>query len=152
MLGKVLKRNNYKQECLLGHRFIQVPWYGTTGELINGVMKNTFALYNYSILKVIAGVSAVFMLSIFPALALFFTCGGTRLLFAACVLARLCVFALGLHELGLPAGHAAFSLLSPYFSCYISIKATLTTLMNQGINWRGTHYPLAELKKQPLLL
>jgi len=151
MLGKILKRNNYRQECLLGYGFIQVPWYKSPGQLINGVMKNTFALYNYSISKVIGGVSAVFMLSIFPVWTFFFTSGSTRLLFAAIICVRLCVFALGLHEIGLPVRYAAWSLISPYFSCYISIKATLTTLINQGISWRGTKYPLAKLKKQPLL-
>jgi hypothetical protein len=29
---------------------------------------------------------------------------------------------------------------------YIVWRATILTLWNDGIDWRGTHYPLAELK------
>jgi len=42
------------------------------------------------------------------------------------------------YALGLPLGVAAF--------VWILWRATLLTLRNDGIDWRGTHYPLAALK------
>ena len=151
MLGKVLKQNNFSQDCLLGNKFIQVAWYNTISELINGVMKNTFALYRYSVLRGVAGVSMVFMLSIFPVWAVVFSTGVTRGLFAAMVIGRLCAFGFGFFEIGLPIRYAVWSLISPYLNCYISVKAILTTIGKNGIDWRGTHYPLSKLKKQPNL-
>jgi hypothetical protein len=32
------------------------------------------------------------------------------------------------------------------FMIYIVLRATALTLINNGIDWRGTHYPLSSLK------
>jgi glycosyltransferase involved in cell wall biosynthesis len=147
ILGKLIKRAGFRQDCLLGQGYVTVPWYGTVQEFINGLMKNTFALYRYRLDAVAAGVLAVFLLGVLPPWALFIADGPARLIFAGVLGIRLLSFIHGFRYLGLNPWYAGWSLLTPYLNIYITVKAAALTLRNNGITWRGTHYPLAELKK-----
>ena len=71
MLGKMIKHSGFSQDCLLGHNFIQAEWYVTVCEFINGLMKNTFAFYNYNMANVLLGVLIVVIINILPLLAFF---------------------------------------------------------------------------------
>jgi glycosyltransferase involved in cell wall biosynthesis len=152
MLGKLIKQRGFAQDCIIGERFIQVKWYGTVGDMIDGVMKNTFAVYNFNVLAVFAGCTLIFVMSILPLWGVFITTGLPRLIFAAAVLIRLISFANGFSYMKLPLWNAIWGLVTPYINIYMSVKATVVTLRNNGISWRGTHYSLDEMKSQKGLL
>ena len=146
MLGKVIKLHGLSQDCLLGHDFVQVKWYGTVREFINGCMKNGFALYNYSLARVLFGVFIVVMLNILPFWAFFFTSGTTRGLFGVVIIIRILSYVHGFLNIGVNPWYSIWSLITPYVTVYITIKAAVITSRNNGIVWRGTFYPLDELK------
>lgn len=146
MLGKLIKHSGFLQDCLLGHNFVQVRWYGTVREFIDGLMKNTFAFYNYNMVNVLFGVLLVAVLNILPLWAFFFTSGITRGLFAVSVLVRILSFAGGFSNTGITPWYSIWGLFSPYVYVYIVLKAALTTTINRGIVWRGTYYSLDELR------
>jgi len=146
MLGKVIKHHGLSQDCLLGHNFVQVKWYATVREFINGCMKNGFALYNYSVFKVLFGVLFVFTLNILPLWAFFFTSGITRGLFGAVIIIRILSYVHGFSNIGVNPWYSIWSVVTPYVNIYISIKAAIITTRNKGIVWRGTFYSLDELK------
>ncbi|MDA8165081.1 MAG: glycosyltransferase [Desulfobacteraceae bacterium] len=152
VLGKVLKRKGFSQECLLGDDFVRVEWYATIRELIRGVMKNTFAVYDFSISWLALGCLLVLVMGIVPAWGLLVATGAARALFAGSVAIRLFFFALGLRLAGVPPGNALWSLVTPFLSIYIAVKAAVVTLRNDGITWRGTHYSLDEMRKGERLL
>lgn len=146
MLGKVIKDSSFSQDCLLGHNFIQVEWYATVREFISGLMKNTFAFYNYKMVNVLFGVLAVVIINILPVLAFFFTSGITRGLFGAAVMVRILSFANGFSNTGINPWYSVWALVTSYVYIYIALKAAITTTINRGIVWRGTYYSLDELK------
>jgi glycosyltransferase involved in cell wall biosynthesis len=146
MLGKIIKRRGFRQDCARGAGFVSVHWYPTVGEMIDGVMKNTFALYNYSVVRAMLGLLMIFLLGILPVWGVLLTTGTPRVLFGLTVAVRLLSFASGFRTLGKNPLFAFWSLVTPYLNFYITVKATVITLRNQGIFWRGTHYPLDELK------
>lgn len=146
MLGKMIKHSGFSQDCLLGHNFIQAEWYVTVCEFINGLMKNTFAFYNYNMANVLLGVLIVVIMSILPLLAFFFTSGITRGLFGAAVMVRILSFANGFSKTGINPWYSIWSLFTPFVYIYITLKAAVTTEINRGIIWRGTYYSLDELK------
>ena len=41
MLGKLLKKNCAKQDCLIGKNLIHVDWYNNLSDLTKGLQKNT---------------------------------------------------------------------------------------------------------------
>jgi glycosyltransferase involved in cell wall biosynthesis len=146
MLGKLIKHRGFRQDCLLGQGFVSVRWYGTVHEFINGLMKNGFAVYNYSVAKALATVVVLFLLNGLPQLGLLFAEGGTRSFFAATLAVRFLSFLRGAAQTDISPWYTPWTLVSPYIIAYTIIKATFLTLYNRGIYWRGTFYPLDRLK------
>ncbi len=146
MLGKVIKQHGFRQDCLTGYDFVTVRWYETAGMMINGLMKNVFALYNFRVTWVLAGIVIIFVMTIFPVWGIFLADGYARLLFLATVVVRGIAFVRGSVMLGNGIRSFPWSLVTPYINIFIMIKATVTTLKNKGIDWRGTHYPLELLR------
>ena len=146
MIGKVIKHSGFSQDCLLGHNFIQAEWYVTVSGLINGLMKNTFAFYNYKMTHVLFGVFMVVITNILPLWAFFFTSGMTQGLFGAAVMVRILSFARGFSMTGTNPWYSVWALVTPHIYIYIALKAAITTTINKGIIWRGTYYSLDELK------
>jgi len=152
MLGKIIKKKGYRQECLSGYDFLQVHWYESPHKMINGLMKNIFALYNFRVTYALTAVLIICVMTILPVWGAFFSTGLAQLFFALSALIRLASCTYGALYSGTTLGTVPFSLLTPYINIYIIIRGMLITLANKGIDWRGTHYPLDRLKKnQPIL-
>ena len=152
MLGKIIKKKGYCQECLSGYDFLQVHWYESPHKMINGLMKNIFALYNFRVTYALTAVLIICVMTILPVWGAFFSTGLAQLFFALSALIRLASCTYGALYSGTTLGTVPFSLLTPYINIYIIIRGMLITLANKGIDWRGTHYPLDRLKKnQPIL-
>lgn len=152
MLGKIIKEQGFRQMCQLGQPLMRVCWYGSVSAMVEGLMKNVFALFHYRAWLALLAMAAVATLTLLPVFGMFWATGGARPLFAAAVLLRLAAFAVGAPVCGMRLTAVAGSLLSPFMSIYIIGRATFLTLKHRGIFWRGSFYPLAELRKsRPLL-
>ena len=152
MLGKIIKQKGFRQECLSGYDFLAVHWYESPQKMINGLMKNIFALYNFRISYVLAAILIICLVTILPFWGTFLTSGLTRIFCILAVTIRLLYFTCGARLTGTTYGTVPFSLLTPYINIYIIMKGMLKTLANDGIDWRGTHYPLDKLKENlPIL-
>jgi hypothetical protein len=145
-LGKLIKQSGYRQEFMYGVEMMWVEWYATPGEMIRGLEKNSFAGIDYSIFRLIGSTLTLFIFTLLPFAAIFFTQGFTRILYAATVILILscCAYGAGLHRIkrryafGFPFASLLF--------IYIMWRSSLIALRNNGINWRGTHYSLDELR------
>ncbi|MCY2986719.1 MAG: glycosyltransferase, partial [Planctomycetota bacterium] len=145
-LGKLLKKNGFRQDLLKGVDLLRVPWYGSLRELIVGLEKNSFAGVEYNVLVTVVAVSAILLLDVSPFVALCFTTGATWWIYLA-VSAILLLLAWGTAigakirwscALGFPWVTVLF--------VYIVLRSMVVTLKNGGIRWRDTHYPLADLR------
>ena len=152
MLGKIIKRAGYRQDCLLGNGMISVDWYSGVGEMIQGLMKNVFAALHYRVWLALLAMIAILIMAVLPLWGAIFADGRAQLLFALTVLVRLAGFTVGARISGLPWTVAIGGLLAPHFTVFIIAKAMSLTLRQGGIYWRGTFYALADLRKaEPLL-
>jgi cellulose synthase/poly-beta-1,6-N-acetylglucosamine synthase-like glycosyltransferase len=152
MLGKKVKQQGLRQGCLLGGFFVRVRWYETVAEMVRGLMKNIFALYSYRLTYAAAGLAGIIVMTIVPVWGLFLTRGAAGFFFGLTVLCRFAVFSCNARGVKAGSSILLWSLLTPYLIVYTIIKAVWTTVANQGIDWRGTHYSLQELKKEEPLL
>lgn len=151
MLGKTIKKNKFRQDCLLAYDFLTVPWYESVGAMVDGLQKNLFAVVHYRLTLAPFAVAGVVVGTILPAWGLVFGDAIVRMVCLATVLIRLLVFIKGLQLQNLPLEYAPGALITPYISCYIIVRSALVTVVQRGIIWRGRHYPLKELKKsEPL--
>lgn len=146
-LGKIIKDAGFRQEFVLGLSLLRVEWYDSVKALVDGLMKNAFSGVDYR-LEVVIMATVVNMAAVFwPLEAIFLLTGPVQMIYAA-VVALMIFTAMAsarmqkmspLYGLGFPIATAMF--------LYIIWKATLRTLIRGGIEWRGTFYPLEELKK-----
>ncbi len=148
-LGKLMKAGGWS-EFVLGAGAISVAWYATVRELIHGLTKNAFAGADYRFWVPPLGVAIMAGFYLWPLAALFLTTGPAWWCNAG---SAALMFWLGWdqtrfaggrrwHGLFLPLGIAIFS--------YILLRSMVVTLWTGGITWRGTHYPLRELRANRL--
>ena len=147
MLGKLLKHSGFKQEMLLGSGEVSVAWYTSARAMIRGLEKNTFAYLDYRLSAVLAATTMLLIFGIWPLLALILTSGATWMLNAATVTLR---FTLNLHmarRTAIPYSSLIRAPLVPFVMLFSLWNATAKTIIHRGIYWRGTFYPLSELKR-----
>ena len=145
-LGKLIKKNGYRQELLFGKGMLQVEWYSSVRELSQGLMKNMFAGVDYRISAVLAGTVVLLLLGWWPFVGVLLTDGVTRILNLAIVVL---IWGICWRSSKLTSLKPWFGLgfpLGALFFVYIQWKAMLTAFLTNGIDWRGTHYSLEELK------
>jgi cellulose synthase/poly-beta-1,6-N-acetylglucosamine synthase-like glycosyltransferase len=145
-LGKILKKGGFRQELAFGQGMLRVEWYASVRELIQGLMKNAFSGVDYRVSVVVFSTVFQLTLLVWPFLAIFVTSGPTRWLNLASVLALVALCWINAPLAGVRRWHGVGFPLATLLFLYIVWRATVLTLWNDGIDWRGTHYPLAELK------
>lgn len=145
-LGKLVKKHGFRQDVLFGRGMISVEWYTSVRELIRGLEKNSFAAVDYSLPAVLGSSFALLLFNVWPLIALFITSGASWLLNALIVLLMALLYADSTRYSGSrPELGVGFPLATLIF-VYILWRSTVLTLINRGIRWRGTHYPLEELR------
>lgn len=149
-LGKLIKTRGYKQDLILGTTLLSVEWYASFRELIQGLMKNMFAGVDYSVGRAIAGSLAQLLINVWPFVAVVAMRGGLRILNALIVLVIYSILFSNSGRLGIRRRFIFPFPMAIMIFVYILLRSMTVTLWNDGIDWRGTHYPLAQLRANRL--
>lgn len=148
-LGKLMKSGGFS-EVVLGADRLSVAWYDSVGGLVRGLEKNAFAGADYRVWLVCGGVLVQVAFVFWPLAAVFVAPGPARWLWLGAVAVMLGAAADNQrfdggrpwHGLFLPAGLAVIN--------YAILRSMVLTVWRRGIVWRGTHYPLRDLKANRL--
>lgn len=146
-LGRQIKQRGFRQNCLLALEFVEIPWYPTLERLIDGLMKNAYAFFNYRPYYALAGILLIIGINILPLWLIFWTEGYLRFLFITIVLGRIVGFSRALPDRRLMLRSLPCFIITPYLCVYIIVRAVWTTHCQGGIRWRGSFYQLEILKK-----
>jgi glycosyltransferase involved in cell wall biosynthesis len=146
-LGKILKRSGARQDVLRGQGMVSVEWYRTVGETIDGLMKNSFAVVQYNPLLMLSGVVFYLVVGLAPLAALLLGAGPLRWLGGIAVAWQLLVHASVARETQLPLRAVLLYPVMYVLFAWIVLRALVLNLWQGGIVWRGTFYPLSELRK-----
>lgn len=146
-LGKLLKKNGYRQDVVCGPDYLAVEWYASTMELIRGLEKNAFSGADYSVPLVLTGALFQLLCSVWPFVALLVTNGAVQMVYLAAVIILLLMLADSARFHRIPVWYAlGYPLVSALF-VYIMLRTMVLNIIQGGIYWRGTFYPLHELRK-----
>ena len=145
-LGKLVKKRGFRQEVVSGRNFITVEWYASLGELVDGLMKNAFAGVNYSLLAVVGATASMFLANVWPFLALVVTDGATRVLNAVSVLLIAVIFWTSTRYTGARFAYVLAFPVAALLFAYILWRSALIALISGTVTWRGTAYPLAQMR------
>jgi hypothetical protein len=146
-LGRLLKAAGFRQEMLLGKGMIEIEWYPSTRALVRGLRKNGFAAASFSVPRVAAIAVTILAFDVWPWLALLMTDGITRTLNAGIVVAGVAGYSLIVPHYGLNRWLAPLLPVGAIVILDSGLVSTVTTLWRGGITWRGTFYPLSELRR-----
>jgi glycosyltransferase involved in cell wall biosynthesis len=146
-LGKIIKQSGFRSGVGIAQDSVAVRWHAGLGNLVRGVTKNFFAGVGYNLGVVILGITCLLLLNVAPFLGVLFGHCWIRV-FAAIALALILCYHTGiavtmrvspLYSLTHPIGAVLLS--------YMLLRSTVVTLKQGGIVWRGTFYPLKELRR-----
>src|SRR5713101_2184924 len=146
-LGKIVKRSGFHSGVVIAQDSVVVRWHDGIGNLTRGVTKNFFAALGYNLGFVAAGISSLLLLNVAPFLGIIFGHGWIRIFAAIALVIAICFY----------GGTAASMRVSPLYSLtyplgaillsYMLLRSAVVTLKQGGIVWRGTFYPLDDLKR-----
>jgi hypothetical protein len=114
--------------------------------VIHGLEKNTFAAMEYRVWATVGSTLAILTFNVFPYVGVFIATGTARWVYAAvCLLLWLLAWG-GAKAVNVRSTTALAFPIVCLVLVYIQWRSMVVTLLNGGIRWRDTHYPLAELK------
>ena len=145
-LGKLVKKRGFRQDVVHGKDFIMVEWYSSLGEMIDGLMKNAFAGVDYSLVTLAGSTVALLLMNIWPFVALLITHGVTRALNGASIMLIGLLF---WTSTGYAFGRLGYVLAFPaavLLFVYIMWRSALVAVIRGTVTWRGTAYPLAQMR------
>ncbi len=150
MLGKLVKLHQHRQGVVNGVGLIYVPWYLSVREVVVGLEKNMFAVMDYSIPKNVFWSVVSLLFFLLPCGAVSFTSGITQIFYLVIIIVLLSLgwrvaSEINVRKLSIIFFPVVISLLA-----YIQWRTMLVTIINGGIHWRETFYPLADLKSNKL--
>jgi glycosyltransferase involved in cell wall biosynthesis len=146
-LGKLVKLAGFRSGVGVAQDAVSVRWHAGLGNLIRGVEKNFFAGAQYSGRLVAAQAMALVIFHVLPLAGLIFAHDWVRVLAAIGVLIPLC-FHIGVDIVMRVSPVYCFTLpLGALLFTYMLLRSTVVTLLQGGIVWRDTFYPLKDLRR-----
>ncbi len=145
--GKVIKNAGFRQRVVLGDHLIEIRWAQGARGVVNNLTKNFFAVMSFQAWRALGGSLVLAVMNLTPFIGAMFVPGATR---APYVIALLSMFALygGLwHRDQIPPWYFFLHPVSTVLFIYTVLRSTCVTLWNGGVEWRGTFYPLEDLRK-----
>jgi glycosyltransferase involved in cell wall biosynthesis len=146
-LGKLVKLNGFSQRVAYGPALVPWRWFHGTFGIVRNLKKNLFAGMNYRYEKALGGSVLLAFLTVMPYVGLLFAPGWLRVPFAIAVAA---IF-------GLYVGMSRRSQISPFYFIlhpvgtllllYAMMVSIAHAVRHGGVVWRGTLYPISELRK-----
>jgi hypothetical protein len=149
-LAKLVKRSGVNSCVAVAGERIQVHWMEGLRGSIRNLEKNMFAGCEFRVLVVALAVVAILAANVLPLAALLFTSGWARALAGLATVAPMVMvakFARRFPEMSLSPLFALTLPLGGLVLAYMLLNSTVKTLRRGGITWRGTFYPLEELRK-----
>ncbi|HTR22801.1 MAG TPA: glycosyltransferase family 2 protein [Terriglobales bacterium] len=146
-LGKVIKNAGYAQRNVFGEDLISLHWVRGTFGIVENLTKNFFALLSFQWPRTVASIVALAFLNLGPFVGIWLTHGWARLPYAV-ALASLFGIYYGMARLSDVAPY--YVLLHPISTClvtYTVARSMVLTIRQGGVVWRGTKYPLEELRR-----
>jgi glycosyltransferase involved in cell wall biosynthesis len=146
-LAKLLKRGGFRQGVAYGVGLISVEWHQTLPDAVRGLSKSMFSGLDYRIGATLAGVLMLVLTNVLPVFGLLLR-GASGTLCRLNLLSTFLIYAYRARYFGndTPWWYAGLHPVGVCVFIYAMLRSASTTLAGGGIEWRGTRYPLKDLK------
>jgi hypothetical protein len=146
-LGKLVKEAGCRSGIAKSGTSVSVYWHSGVQNIIRGTTKNFFATTGFRLPIVCTQIFGLLMLSVMPWVALPLVHGWARAFAGIAVALAICAEGGVAIENGVSPLFALTHPIGALIFGWMLTRSTIVTLWQGGITWRGTFYPLEELKR-----
>jgi glycosyltransferase involved in cell wall biosynthesis len=146
-LGKVIKNAGFAQRNVFGEDLISLHWAQGAFGIVNNLTKNFFAVLSFQWPRTVASIMGLGFLNLGPFLGVFLAHGWARVPYAIALGSLFLIYYGMSARSAVPAYYFFLHPVSTSLFMYTLMLSMFHTLRNDGIVWRGTKYPLDELRK-----
>ncbi len=149
-LARRVKLAGLRQRVATAPGLVSLHWASGAVGVINVMTKNLFAVFRFRASLLLLACIWLTLFCIMPVV--FLALPETRTPAILTLAAIAALYALSSRHSRIPPWFAALFPISAAFFIYSLLRSMFTTLRDGGVTWRGTFYPLAELRKNSTLL
>jgi len=146
-LGKLVKDNRYRQRVAYGYELFSIRWAEGAMGVVGNLTKNLFAVLQYKILKSLGACFALVFLNLFPFIGVVIAHGWSRAGYIVALGSMLILYCHRSRRAYISPFYFFLHPVSTLLFLYGLLRSIFFTLWKGGVVWRGTLYPLDELKK-----
>lgn len=135
-----------RQGFALGVGLVSVEMYRNAAEMFRGLQKNAFTFLGYSAWMLVVASLATLAVSAWPWIGAVVTDGSTRWINIASAAGAVAVHAAVARRVRYGLGCLVYLPVMAPMTVFLYWQVAIRTWLRGGVVWRGTFYPLAELK------
>jgi cellulose synthase/poly-beta-1,6-N-acetylglucosamine synthase-like glycosyltransferase len=146
-LGKVVKKAGFAQRNVFGGDLISIRWAHGAWGVVNNLTKNFFAVLSFQSWRTLLSAFGLAFLNFGPFLGIWLAHGWERVPYAVALCSMFLIYIGMSWRSAVPPYYFLLHPVSTAMFIYTLLRSMFLTLWNDGIVWRGTRYPLEELRK-----
>lgn len=146
-LGKVVKDAGYAQRNVFGADLISIRWAKGAWGVVDNLTKNFFAIMSFQWPRAAASCFALAFLNVMPFVGVGLAHGWARLGYGVALFSMFSIYVGMSRRSDIPPYYFLLHPVSTALFLYTMLRSTFLTLARGGVVWRGTFYPLEELRK-----
>lgn len=146
-LGKVVKNAGFAQRNVFGDGLICIRWAKGALGVVRNLTKNFFAVLSYQWWRTVGSIIGLAFLNLVPFLGIWLATGWSRAPYALAVVSMFLIYYGMASRSHIPAYYFFLHPISTLLFVYTLLRSMVRTLRQGGVMWRGTLYPLEELRK-----
>jgi cellulose synthase/poly-beta-1,6-N-acetylglucosamine synthase-like glycosyltransferase len=146
-LGKVVKTAGYAQRNVFGEDLISIRWAKGALGVVRNLTKNFFAVMSFQWPRALISCFALAFLNLMPFFGVFLAHAWAKAPYAIALLSMFLIY-YGMSSMSsVPSYYFFLHPISTLLFVYTMLRSMMVTLWHGGVTWRGTKYPLEELKR-----
>lgn len=146
-LGKVIKNAGFKQRVVFGDDLIEIRWAHGARGVVRNLTKNSFAVMSFQVWRVALASIGLVILNLLPFFGVLFAPGWTRIPYGVAVGAMFLLYAGVWRKVDIEPWYFFLHPVATLLFIYTMLRSTYFALRHGGVEWRGTFYPLDELRR-----
>ncbi|MGD0759011.1 MAG: glycosyltransferase family 2 protein [Candidatus Sulfotelmatobacter sp.] len=146
-LGKVIKNAGFAQRNVFGSDLISIRWANGAMGVVDNLTKNFFAILSFQWWRTLLSAFALAFINLGPFMGVWLAHGWARVPYAVALGSMFLIYMGMSWRSGVPPYYFLLHPVSTVLFVYTLLRSMTLTLWNGGIVWRGTKYPLEELRK-----
>jgi glycosyltransferase involved in cell wall biosynthesis len=146
-VGKLVKEHRLTQRAAFGRDLLRIHWASGALGIVRNLSKNFFAFMKFEWWRALGACGGLSLLTLGPFVGLAFAPGWSKLSYSIATLAIFLTYVGMSRKCDIPAYFFVLHPIGGVLFVYTILRSMVITLWNGGVTWRGTRYPLEELRK-----